>query len=88
MFKNVDNNKKYIEESISVILKTLLVVAIPITIGASVMPLASMVNNIVVIRPLEIAGFTNVAANQLFGQLAGMAMSIVNMPTIITLSNR
>ena len=83
---NENTNKKYDEEKISKILKQLLVVAIPITIGASVMPLVNMVDNVVVIRQLEVAGFTNASANQLFGQLTGMAMSIVNMPTIITLS--
>lgn len=81
-----ESSKQYNEESVKEILKKLLVVAIPITIGASVMPLVNMVDNVVVIRQLEVAGFTNAEANKLFGQLTGMALSIVNMPTIITLS--
>lgn len=81
---NKENNSK--EESTGLILKKLLIVAIPITIGASVMPLVNIVDNVIVIRQLEVAGFSNATANQLFGQLTGMAMSIINMPTIITLS--
>lgn len=83
---NEVNTKNHIDESVSIILKKLLVVAIPITIGAAVMPLVNMVDNIFVIRQLEVAGFTNEVGNRLFGQLTGMAMSIVNMPTVITLS--
>ena len=89
------NKKKMFKENITTkneeqktkdILRNLLVVAIPITIGSAVMPLVNMVDNIMVIRQLEVAGFSNAHANQLFGQLTGMAMSVVNMPTIITLS--
>ena len=68
------------------ILKKLLVVAIPITIGASVMPLVNMVDNVIVIRRLMDAGFTLEQANGMFGQLTGFAMAIINLPAVLTVA--
>ena len=76
--------KHFEEEQFSLILKNLLAVAIPITIGASVMPLVNMVDNGIVIRRLMVAGFSLKEANSMFGQLTGMAMSIINLPAVIT----
>ncbi|NJB09382.1 polysaccharide biosynthesis protein, partial [Clostridioides difficile] len=58
--------------------------AIPITIGASVMPLVNMIDNVIVIRRLMEAGFTYKVANSMFGQLTGMAMATINLPAVIT----
>ena len=49
----------------------LLVVAIPITIGASVMPLVNMIDNVIVIDRLMVAGYTHTQALKMFGQLTG-----------------
>ena len=68
------------------VLKKLLVVAIPITIGASVMPLVNMIDNVIVIDRLMVAGYTHTQALKMFGQLTGMAMSIVNLPSVITVA--
>ncbi len=77
-------SKKFEEESFGRIFKNLLAVAIPITIGASVMPLVNMVDNGIVIRRLIAAGYSLKEANSMFGQLTGMAMSIINLPAVIT----
>lgn len=82
--ERIANSKAFEEEGVSKIIKSLLVVAIPITIGASVMPLVNMVDNGIVIRRLMVAGFTQAEANSMFGQLTGMAMSIINLPAVIT----
>lgn len=79
-------SKKFKEENIARILKKLLVVAVPITIGASVMPLVNMIDNVIVIRQLIEAGFTQTQANVMFGQLTGMAMAIINLPSVITVA--
>jgi stage V sporulation protein B len=73
------------DESVKTILKKLLVVAIPITIGASVMPLVGMVDTMIVIKRLKEAGFTPDQASSMFGQL-GMAMSIINLPAVLTVA--
>lgn len=77
-------SKRFREESTSRILKKILVVAIPITIGASVMPLVNMIDNVIVISRLEAGGYSNVEAVALFGQLTGMAMAIINLPSVVT----
>ena len=78
--------KKYTNESILKILKNLIIVALPITIGASVMPLVNMIDTAIVIRRLVEGGFTQVQANVMFGQLTGMAMAIINLPAVITVA--
>lgn len=84
--REIKISKKFKEESIARILKKLLVVAVPITIGASVMPLVNMIDNVIVIRRLIEAGFTQTQANVMFGQLTGMAMAIINLPSVITVA--
>lgn len=79
----IAQSKHIKEESTSTILKRLLYVAIPITIGACVMPLVNMVDSVIVVRRLTDAGFSLEQANSLLGQLSGMAISTVNLPVVI-----
>ncbi|MEG0180432.1 MAG: polysaccharide biosynthesis protein [Terrisporobacter sp.] len=79
----IGQSKHLKAESTKTILKRLLYVAVPITIGACVMPLVNMVDSVIVVRRLVAAGFTTAEANALLGQLSGMAMSIVNLPVVI-----
>ncbi len=79
-------SRHFKDESVMRILKKILVVAIPITIGASVMPLVNMVDNVIVIKRLVVAGFTVEQANAMFGQLTGFAMAIINLPSVITVA--
>lgn len=84
--KEIKMSQHFKDESVSRILKKLLVVAIPITIGASVMPLVNMVDNVIVIRRLIVAGYTLEQANGMFGQLTGFAMAIINLPAVLTVA--
>ena len=84
--REIKSSKKFREESVPRILKKLLVVAVPITIGASVMPLVNMIDTVIVIRRLVEAGFSQTEANVMFGQLTGMAMAIINLPAVITVA--
>ena len=83
---NIKNSQHFKDESIITILKKLLVVAIPITIGASVMPLVNMIDSMIVVKRLAVAGFTENQALVAFGQLTGMATSIINLPSVITVA--
>lgn len=83
---DIKNSKHFRDESVMTVLKKLLVVAIPITIGASVMPLVNMIDSIIVVKRLVVAGFTENQALSLFGQLTGMATSIINLPSVITVA--
>ncbi len=82
----IKKSKHFKDESVSRILKKLLVVAIPITIGAAVMPLVNMIDSVIVVRRLTDGGFTPEQAKIMFGQLTGMAMAIVNLPSVLTVA--
>src|SRR6056297_469047 len=68
------------------IIKDIAYLGIPITFGALVQPLMNLVDAAIVPNRLQIAGFSIEAASQLYGRLAGMAMVLVNFPTIITVA--
>lgn len=84
--KEIQMSQHFKDESVSRILNRILVVAIPITIGASVMPLVNMIDSVVVIRRLMAAGYTLKEANAMFGQLTGFAMAIINLPSVLTVA--
>ncbi|MBM7614784.1 putative polysaccharide biosynthesis protein [Alkaliphilus hydrothermalis] len=66
------------------IIRDLLKIAIPITLGSSVLPLLNMVDTMIVLRRLQAIGFTYEEANSLFGQLTGMAATLINLPQVFT----
>lgn len=68
------------------ILKELVKIAIPITIGASVFSLASVIDSLMIMRRLqEGAGFALEHARSLWGSYSGYAYPLFNMPpTMIT----
>lgn len=72
------------EETTKDIIKRLLMVAVPITIGASIMPVMQMFDLAIVMRRLVDIGFAADDANKLYGQLTGYAQAVVNLPQVIT----
>lgn len=71
-------------ESSSRILIQILAIAIPITIGAAIMPIMNTIDVAIVIKRLAASGFTPDAANSLYGQLTGMAGPLINFPQVLT----
>ena len=76
----------YLEESSSSIMKRIVLIAIPITVGVSVMPVMSTIDLLVVPSRLVSAGFSAEEANSLYGQLSGFAASLINLPQVLTQS--
>ncbi|KAB3531850.1 putative polysaccharide biosynthesis protein [Alkaliphilus serpentinus] len=68
------------------IIKELMRIAIPITIGASIIPLISLLDTAIVIRRLQSIGFSYSEANSLYGQLTGMATTLINLPQVLTVA--
>jgi len=66
------------------IIRKLLIIAIPITIGAAVMPIMQSIDAAIVMRRLQGIGYTEKAANDLFGQLTGLANPLINFPQVLT----
>lgn len=71
-------------ERISEIVKSLLKIAVPITIGASVLPVMNSIDVGIVLRRLQEIGYSEALANGLYGQLTGMATPLMNLPQIVT----
>ena len=66
------------------ILKKILLIAVPITIGAAVMPIMNMVEVPIINSRLLDAGFTPEEADVLYGTLSGYVMSLINLPQVLT----
>lgn len=62
----------------------LLVLAVPASLGALVMPVVQTLDAVLVPLRLQVAGFTVEEATGLYGELSGMAGTLINLPTIIT----
>lgn len=82
----VEKSAKYNLESVSVVLKKLLSIAIPITIGAAIVPIMNNIDVLIVLRRLRTIGFTEAQANDLFGQLGGMAQTLINFPQVFSMA--
>ncbi|WP_330586904.1 polysaccharide biosynthesis protein [Aminipila terrae] len=74
------------KESAGSILKTLAAIAIPITIGVSILPIMNIADVIIVMRRLQSVGFSAGEANALYGQLTGMVGPVINLPMALALS--
>lgn len=73
-------------ESVSRIINRILSLAVPVTIGGLVIPLISLIDLAVVPRQLQAAGFDIASARALYGQLTGMAGSVVYFPNVVALA--
>ncbi|MCQ2547075.1 MAG: polysaccharide biosynthesis protein [Clostridia bacterium] len=69
-------------ESSGKILKTLILIAIPITIGAALLPLMNAIDSGIVNYRLETTGWDVQTANDLYGQLTSMADPIIGFPQV------
>ena len=66
------------------IIQQVLFLAIPISIGALVLPLMQSIDSLMVLPRLETAGFDHETALRFYGYLSGYAGPIINLPFIIT----
>ncbi len=64
--------------------KQILAIAIPVTIGASVMPIAGIVDSALIIRVLQGIGYTVGAAGEAYSLLYSFVTPIINMPAVLT----
>jgi len=71
-------------EEMGLIIKRLLAIAIPITIGAAVLPIMQSIDAAIVMRRLQDINYDAETANSLYGQLTGMANPLINLPQVVT----
>ncbi len=66
--------------------KDLVRLAIPVSLGAFVLPLVQMLDAVIVPRRLAALNYTTSQATSLYGQLSGMAAVLISLPTIFTIA--
>ena len=72
-------------ESARAILGKIVAFAIPITLGAAIMPIMNAIDVPIVMNRLQTAaGFSHVEAKALYGQLSGFTGSLINFPQVLT----
>ena len=70
-------------ESAKHILVSILMIAVPITIGTAILPLFNTVDTLMIKQRLISIGFEEDIARRLYGQLTGMASSLINFPQVL-----
>lgn len=68
------------------IAKGLLLVAIPITIGASISPLTAMMDSALIVRMLEGLGFSEELSTKAYALLRTYVTTLINMPGVLTMA--
>lgn len=76
-------NKEY---RVSKIVKDLLMISIPITLGSAIVPIMDSIDTALVFQRLQVIGYSEAVANDLYGQLKGMAQTLINLPMVFSVS--
>lgn len=68
------------------LLRSLLVLAVPLTVGGAIMPLINTLDAYLATWCLKLSGYSETQINSMYGVLSGMVVSLANMPTALTLA--
>lgn len=84
LLSEVQESGRKPKQSVSDIFRELIRIAIPITIGACIMPILGGLDTVIVKRRLLQLGYSELVSRKLYGQLSGMASPIINVPQVLT----
>ncbi len=73
-------------ESVRELTCKIISIGLPLSVGGLVMPIMQMIDATMVPLRLQEGGYDIARATELFGQFSGMAVTLVNLPTIVTSS--
>ena len=74
------------EYKVKEIIKDLLIIAVPITIGSAIMPMMDSIDVVIVLNRLQSIGYSKAEANELYGNLKGMAQTLINLPQVFSMA--
>lgn len=74
------------EYSTTRIVRDLLVIAIPITMGSAIAPMMDSIDAALVLQRLQSINYSEAAANELYGELKGMAQTLINLPQVFSIA--
>lgn len=75
----------YQESGLSIVVR-IFRLALPVLFANIMLPMVTLIDALIVPARLEVAGYTVQQSTELFGYLTGMAVPLINMPTILTAS--
>ncbi len=85
IFRRVAKSQHVEEESDREILKKILIISVPITLGACIAPIMSYLDSPIVVTRLSMTGWSHAAAKNLYGQIS-YATTIVNLPQALSMA--
>ena len=80
----IRSDKEAKSEKSGKLIKRILWIAVPITIGTAIMPIVNLVDAGIVSTRLVASGWSSIEAQDLYGQLTGFASPLVGFPQILT----
>jgi stage V sporulation protein B len=72
--------------AMNTLMKRLAANAIPITLGACIVPLAAFVDSVMLVSRLQQIGFTEARATDLYGLYSGLVLNLINVPTAFSIA--
>lgn len=84
--KQVDGDETGFKYDDRQLLKQIIAIAIPITIGASINPIMDFIDTKLVYMRLADIGYSKELANDMFGWLKGMAQTLINLPQALSIA--
>lgn len=81
--RKISLNNKELEDT-KVILKKIIVIAVPIIIGSEIMPVMNLIDMSIIMSRLQAMGWSYVEAKAMFGLINGFCSSLISFPQIFT----
>ncbi|OQB25482.1 MAG: Stage V sporulation protein B [Firmicutes bacterium ADurb.Bin182] len=85
-FSGLRNSQDSPRRSFGSIASGLLAIAVPVSIGASIMPLTGIADSVMIVRILLEIGFSMENAQAAYAILRSSVMSLINMPAVLTMA--
>jgi len=80
------NDNNYIKDSTAIIVRRILWLAFPITIGAVLSSVMGLIDSVIVLSRLLQSGYSVEGATILYGQLTGKAVTLMNVPLTFSMA--
>ena len=81
--RKIDQHSSHVEET-TVILKKIVIIAVPIIIGSEIMPMMNLLDAGIIMKRLQATGWTLEEAQSMYGLLSGFCSPLIAFPQIFT----
>jgi len=86
MKAEIELSKIKSEYPVKQIVRDLLLIAVPITMGSAISPTMDTIDAAIVLRRLQYIGYSVEMSNSLYGHLKGMAQTLINLPQVFSMA--